>query len=242
MPRQKKPKPVKVTDKSQRQKQKVSQNVKIVIGDQVKRAKRTYRKKTAQPKAAEQERPYLTPAPVVWSIPSPSPFSPEQITATIREQLNKQREQLPVLADPERMAAAAILRSEPQIPSIAKSVNQKVETGVEPEAPPLELNVEPSKSQPPAEVIKEPEQMMSTRPKSYASLRRKVNPQDVYEELRMLEKPRSEPSNIPRSRSSYINKADLEAMYFSITGEPAPKNMKVDELRKEVNRLKKNMK
>ena len=252
MPRQKKPRKVVMTDKSQRQKQKVSQNVKIVIGDQVKRAKRTYRKKAAQPKVAEPEKLQISPIPTVWSIPAPSPFSPEQIVSTIREQFNEQKRQLPILADPERMAAAAILRAEPQMPSITKSVNQKVETGVESEAAPLELNIEPPKETRPAEVIKQPEAEPRTFTRPYVPPLRIPNPY-----LTPVATPSSTPReapvasprmgefmmvNQPRPAPSYINRATLEATYLEITGEPAPKNLKRDELAKEVNRLKKNKK
>jgi hypothetical protein len=247
-----------VKDKSQRvaqkQKQSVKQTVKVVIGDQSKkRAKRVYRRKASEPKQAE--RPYITPPAQVITVQAPTPFfSPEQFSKTIAMQLNELKQAQPVLAEPAVAPMVAPILEKEKPGSILAGVKKIVEPKGRPQSPVIS-EIQSSVSAP-TELTgyRSPFQRRSERTQTTAMFER---PRTLFEQVvggvPPEPRPAMEPSIIsmeqpPRAvrlppvasgPSGYIRKADLEQIYLRETGEMPPPSMRVMELRKEVNRLRK---
>jgi hypothetical protein len=234
MPRKKREPKTKISQK-QKAIQAVKQTVRVVVGE-TKKAKRPYRRraKPSQP-APPVQQPLISPIPQVIQLPpqqSPFPmFSPEQFAASISSQLNKRREEQPVLAEamPIDVPIVGMIAKEYEQPSLAQQMNK--------ERP---MREEPSISSRPTEspeslrpVIREMEEtMQQVAPRQPTLFERVVG------ERRPVEPEEAQQEPAPK-KSGYINKADLAQMYFAMSGIEPPSKIKVDELRKEVNRLKK---
>jgi len=211
----------------------------VVVGE-TKKAKRPYRRraKASQPTPPVQQ-PVITPFPQVIQLPpqqSPfSMFSPEQFSRAIGDQINQRLMAQPALAEamPINVPIVGMIAKEYEQPSIAQQMNK--------ERP---VREEPSISSRPTEspeslrpVIQDMEEtMQQVAPRQPTLFERVVGERrPVIEPQVGTEEPQQEPA--PK-KSGYIRKVDLAQMYFAMSGVEPPPKMKVDELRKEVNRMK----
>lgn len=239
MPPKKKPakKPLQKSKVSQKegQSQDVKQFVRVVVGE-TKKAKRPYRRraKASQP-APPVQQPLITPIPQVIQLPpqqSPFPmFSPEQFARSISAQLNKSREEQPVLAEatPIDVPIVGMFAKEYEQPSLAQQMNKERPMREEPSIS-SRATESPESLRP---VIREMEEtMQQVAPRQPTLFERVVG------ERRPVEPEEAQQEPAPK-KSGYIRKADLAQMYFAMSGVEPPSQMKVDELKKEVNRLKK---
>ena len=238
MPRKKREPKTKVSQKQKQksvQAQAVKQTVKVVVGE-TKKAKRAYRRRTkpAEPEQSPVQQPLITPIPQVIQLPpqqSPFPmFSPEQIGMAISAQLNKRRQEQPVLAEatPIDVPIVGMIAKEYEQPSLAQQINKERPVREEPS-----ISSRPTESPESYRPVSQMEEtMQQVAPRQPTLFERVVG------ERRPVEPEEAQQEQAPK-KSGYIRKIDLAQMYFAMSGVEPPPKMKVDELRKEVNRLKK---
>lgn len=231
MPRKKREPKTKVSQK-QKAVQAVKQTVKVVVGE-TKKAKRPYRRrvKPSQP-APPVQQPLITPIPQVIQLPpqqqSPfSMFSPEQFATAIASQFNQRREEQPALAEAmviPQEGTIAMAEPEEQAPSIAMSMMSPVAKA--------ELEDVDEKLRRKVESL---ERVRREQADELAKARARSPPLSPMYEF-VPPRPEVQPPPPPR-KGPYVSKADLERMYFSMTGEEPPK-MGRDELASVVNKMR----
>ena len=218
---------------SQKQKavQAVKQTVKVVVGE-TKKAKRPYRRRAKPSQPAPVQQPIITPFPQVIQLPpQQSPFAmfnPEQFSRAIGDQINQRLAEQPVLAEAMVIPQEGrIVMTEPeqQAPSIAMSMMSpvaKMEIEQTDESLKREL----------ARVRREQEDELAK------ARTRSPPPRKVSSPMEVPPPPLIQPPPPPRKRSSYVSRADLAEMYLGLTGEPAPTNLKRDELKEIVDQMR----
>jgi len=220
---------------SQRQKaiQAVKQTVKVVVGE-TKKPKRVYRRKAKPTPPVQQQ--LITPIPQVIQLPpqqqqSPfSMFSPEQFASAIASQFNQRREEQPALAEAmviPQEGRIAMREPEQVAPSIAMSMMSPVAKA--------ELEDVDEKLRRKVESF---ERVRREQADELAKARARSPPPPMSFMSEVPPPPRGQPPPPPRRTAQYVSRADLAEMYLSLTGEPAPTNLKRDELAKEVNKMR----